>query len=192
MESSDSSSSDSSSDSSSEEDNQVKSTPKMKIVNKNNIVSNHLIKKDKTKPSPAKRKKEKSSSSSESDSSSSQSDEEEELKTPVVNGKKKSKKDMKTPPAKSDKIVTKTPSTVPQTKKKQKEKSTTPFKRVDENNVEVDYRLADNSFEAKKGAFGSWGEKANKDLKNTRGKSFRHEKTKKKRGSYRGGSISQT
>ena len=41
----------------------------------------------------------------------------------------------------------------------------------------------------KKGAEGSWGEKANKDLIHTRGKSFRHEKTKKKRGSYRGGTI---
>lgn len=40
-----------------------------------------------------------------------------------------------------------------------------------------------------RGARGSWGEKANHDLKYTRGKSFRHEKTKKKRGSYRGGQI---
>lgn len=39
------------------------------------------------------------------------------------------------------------------------------------------------------GARGSWGERANKDLKHTRGKSFKHEKTKKKRGSYRGGAI---
>ena len=39
------------------------------------------------------------------------------------------------------------------------------------------------------GSFGSWGEKANIDLKFTKGKSFRHEKTKKKRGSYRGGPI---
>ncbi|KAJ8917555.1 hypothetical protein NQ315_005604 [Exocentrus adspersus] len=31
--------------------------------------------------------------------------------------------------------------------------------------------------------------KAFYDLKHTRGKSFRHEKTKKKRGSYRGGTI---
>lgn len=38
-------------------------------------------------------------------------------------------------------------------------------------------------------ARGSWGEKANQDLKHTRGKTFRHEKTKKKRGSYRGGPI---
>lgn len=40
-----------------------------------------------------------------------------------------------------------------------------------------------------KGARGSFGEKANVDLKHTRGKSFRHEKTKKKRGGYRGGQI---
>lgn len=44
-------------------------------------------------------------------------------------------------------------------------------------------------FVQQKGARGSWGEKANQDLKFTRGKSFRHEKTKKKRGSYRGGQI---
>jgi len=43
-----------------------------------------------------------------------------------------------------------------------------------------------------RGARGSWGERANLDLKHTRGKSFRHEKTKKKRGSYRGGAISMT
>lgn len=42
----------------------------------------------------------------------------------------------------------------------------------------------------KMGASGDWGEKANNVLKFTKGKSFRHEKTKKKRGSYRGGAIS--
>jgi len=39
------------------------------------------------------------------------------------------------------------------------------------------------------GARGSWGEKANETLKHTQGRSFRHEKTKKKRGSYKGGAI---
>lgn len=39
------------------------------------------------------------------------------------------------------------------------------------------------------GAQGSWGERANNVLKFTKGKSFRHEKTKKKRGSYQGGLI---
>lgn len=65
-----------------------------------------------------------------------------------------------------------------------------PFRRVREEEIEVDARVADNSFEAKKGAAGDWGEKANNILKFTKGKSFRHEKTKKKRGSYRGGTIS--
>ena len=45
--------------------------------------------------------------------------------------------------------------------------------------------LKDNSFQS----FDSWGAKANQDLIVTKGKSFRHEKTKKKRGSYRGGQI---
>lgn len=40
-----------------------------------------------------------------------------------------------------------------------------------------------------KGAKGSFGEKANDILKHTRGKQFRHEKTKKKRGNYKGGLI---
>lgn len=40
-----------------------------------------------------------------------------------------------------------------------------------------------------KNSRGSWGERANFDLKHTKGKSFKHEKTKKKRGSYRGGAI---
>jgi hypothetical protein len=40
------------------------------------------------------------------------------------------------------------------------------------------------------GLQGSWGEKAYHDLKKVKGKGFRHEKTKKKRGSYRGGEIS--
>ncbi|KAL5010428.1 hypothetical protein ScPMuIL_012733 [Solemya velum] len=61
--------------------------------------------------------------------------------------------------------------------------------RVKSEEYEVDTRLNDNSFEAKSGSKGSWGERANKDLRNTKGKSFRHEKTKKKRGSYRGGNI---
>lgn len=77
------------------------------------------------------------------------------------------------------------------TGKKQKQ-SATPFRRVVTEEIEVDPRLQDNSFEAKRGAEGSWGAKANADLKYTRGKSFRHEKTKKKRGSYRGGPIDMT
>jgi len=53
---------------------------------------------------------------------------------------------------------------------------------------EVDPKF-NNSFEQKKGSPGCWGEKAYNDLKVTKGKSFRHEKNKKKKGSYKGGAI---
>ncbi len=87
----------------------------------------------------------------------------------------------------------KTPATFPLIKKKSKKNKqlsevATPFRRVG-NEIAVDPRLEDNSFEAKGGSRGSWGEKANRDLKFTKGRSFRHEKTKKKRGSYKGGAI---
>merc|ERR1712059_111121 len=64
-----------------------------------------------------------------------------------------------------------------------------PFRRVVEEDIFVPAALQDNSFNAKKGASGDWGEKASRDLIVTKGKSFRHEKTKKKRGSYKGGPI---
>ncbi|RTG86987.1 uncharacterized protein DC041_0008141, partial [Schistosoma bovis] len=68
--------------------------------------------------------------------------------------------------------------------------SNTPFRRVEEKDVFVHPNLRDNSFEAKRNARGSWGEKANRDFKFTSGKAFKQEKTKKKRGSYSGGSLS--
>ncbi len=40
-----------------------------------------------------------------------------------------------------------------------------------------------------RGSFGNYGDKAAKTLFNTKGKSFKHEKTKKKRGTYKGGII---
>ncbi|RHZ82724.1 hypothetical protein Glove_104g51 [Diversispora epigaea] len=62
--------------------------------------------------------------------------------------------------------------------------------RVDPNRIEfLDERLKDNSFMAKEGAIGSYGEKAHNDFMEVRGKNFRAQKTKKKRGSYRGGKI---
>lgn len=39
---------------------------------------------------------------------------------------------------------------------------------------------------------GGYGFKASEKLSKVRGKDFRHEKTKKKRGSYRGGEISMS
>jgi len=65
-----------------------------------------------------------------------------------------------------------------------------PFSRVDASKVDFkDDRLRSNHFLDKAGSTGSYGEKAFKDLAPTRGKGFRQEKNKKKRGSYRGGAI---
>ena len=49
----------------------------------------------------------------------------------------------------------------------------------------------DNSYEARFGE-GGYGHKASKVLRTVRGKDFRHEKTKRKRGTYRGGTIDTT
>lgn len=65
------------------------------------------------------------------------------------------------------------------------------FQRVKSDQVQfLDDRLKDMSYEAKSGA-GDWGARANADLIKTRGKGFTKEKNKKKRGSYRGGTIDQ-
>lgn len=56
-------------------------------------------------------------------------------------------------------------------------------------NINYTFYITNYIYCKQKNAAGSWGERANKDLKFTRGKSFKHEKTKKKRGSYRGGQI---
>nr|CAX73363.1 Nucleolar phosphoprotein p130 [Schistosoma japonicum] len=68
--------------------------------------------------------------------------------------------------------------------------SNVPFRRVEENAIYVHPNLRDNSFEAMRNSRGSWGERANRDFKFTSGKVFKQEKTKKKRGSYVGGSLS--
>jgi hypothetical protein len=63
-----------------------------------------------------------------------------------------------------------------------------PFRRVTGSIYDVPEKLRDNSYQHRADP---WGEKANNDFKKVQGKSFRHEKTKKKRGSYAGGKISQ-
>ncbi|KAM6563256.1 hypothetical protein CsatB_023254 [Cannabis sativa] len=81
------------------------------------------------------------------------------------------------------------------TKKKQLNGSAEPktvnaFQRVKvEEVVFTDERLKDNSYWAKDGADSGYGAKAQEVLGQVRGRDFRHEKTKKKRGSYRGGQI---
>ncbi|KAL6496386.1 hypothetical protein OROGR_029644 [Orobanche gracilis] len=64
------------------------------------------------------------------------------------------------------------------------------FQRVKVDEVEfVDERLQDNSYWAKDGAETGYGAKAQEVLGQVKGRDFRHEKTKKKRGSSRGGQI---
>ncbi|KAK4391993.1 Nucleolar and coiled-body phosphoprotein 1 [Sesamum angolense] len=69
-------------------------------------------------------------------------------------------------------------------------KTVNAFQRVKVEEVEfVDERLQDNSYWAKDGADIGYGAKAQEVLGQVKGRDFRHEKTKKKRGSYRGGQI---
>lgn len=69
-------------------------------------------------------------------------------------------------------------------------KSVNAFQRVKIDEVEfADERLQDNSYWAKAGAEIGYGAKAQEVLGQVKGRDFRHEKTKKKRGSYRGGQI---
>lgn len=64
------------------------------------------------------------------------------------------------------------------------------FQRVKADEVKfADERLQDNSYWAKAGAENGYGAKAQEILGAVKGRGFRHEKTKKKRGSYRGGQI---
>nr|XP_043624422.1 nucleolar and coiled-body phosphoprotein 1 [Erigeron canadensis] len=69
-------------------------------------------------------------------------------------------------------------------------KTVTAFQRVKIDEVEFAHeKLQDNSYWAKDGADVGYGAKAQEVLGQVRGRDFRHEKTKKKRGSYRGGQI---
>nr|CAB3462621.1 unnamed protein product [Digitaria exilis] len=69
-------------------------------------------------------------------------------------------------------------------------KTVNAFQRVKLENVKfADERLQDNSYWAKGGADTGYGAKAQEILGQVRGRGFRHEKTKKKRGTYRGGQI---
>ncbi|KAJ8749275.1 hypothetical protein K2173_018755 [Erythroxylum novogranatense] len=69
-------------------------------------------------------------------------------------------------------------------------KSVKHFQRIKVDEVVFsDERLKDNSYWAKDGADTGYGAKAQEVLGQVRGRGFRHEKTKKKRGTYRGGQI---
>ncbi|XP_062202776.1 suppressor protein SRP40-like [Phragmites australis] len=85
-------------------------------------------------------------------------------------------------------------STISNPSKRQKQssepKTVNAFQRVKMEDVKfADERLQDNSYWAKSGAESGYGAKAQEVLGQVRGRGFRHEKTKKKRGTYRGGQI---
>ncbi|KAF9647617.1 hypothetical protein BDM02DRAFT_3145651 [Thelephora ganbajun] len=69
-------------------------------------------------------------------------------------------------------------------------KTNAPFSRIKVDEIKFsDERLKDNTFESRRATTNDYGAKANADLIVTKGASFRKEKNKKKRGSYRGGDI---
>ncbi len=66
----------------------------------------------------------------------------------------------------------------------------TPFQRIRAEEAEaLPDTMRDNSYVASDADGTGWGHKANLTLIQVKGKGFRHEKTKKKRGSYRGGAL---
>uniref|UniRef100_A0A0K0DK59 SRP40_C domain-containing protein n=1 Tax=Angiostrongylus cantonensis TaxID=6313 RepID=A0A0K0DK59_ANGCA len=68
-----------------------------------------------------------------------------------------------------------------------KRKSNEPFRRVTISKDSLPSKFKDNSFDK---SHDKWGAKAHEALSKVQGKGFRHEKTKKKKGSYGGGTIS--
>ncbi|ONK65183.1 uncharacterized protein A4U43_C07F34540 [Asparagus officinalis] len=73
---------------------------------------------------------------------------------------------------------------------KKKPKTVNAFQRVKVDEVKfADERLQDNSYWALDDTGSGYGAKAQEVLGQVRGRDFRHEKTKKKRGTYRGGQI---
>jgi len=74
----------------------------------------------------------------------------------------------------------------PKKKKKMEKGGNTPFQRV---KPELSDFLDKRMFASQRNANSEWAGKADATLKQVKGKGFRHEKTKKKRGTYRGGAL---
>eukprot|EP00281_Chroomonas_sp_CCMP1168_P020898 CAMPEP_0206228048 /NCGR_PEP_ID=MMETSP0047_2-20121206/8957_1 /ASSEMBLY_ACC=CAM_ASM_000192 /TAXON_ID=195065 /ORGANISM="Chroomonas mesostigmatica_cf, Strain CCMP1168" /LENGTH=236 /DNA_ID=CAMNT_0053651257 /DNA_START=49 /DNA_END=759 /DNA_ORIENTATION=+ len=123
-----------------------------------------------------KAKKEKKKSSKKAKKEESEEEEEEEKEEEEV-------KEEATPSKKGGKKVSESPSNTPFQRVKAEEVS---YLKVKGGSAE-EQRLKDNTFESKNGDV--YGAKASEILAAVRGKDFRHEKTKKKRGTYRGGPI---
>lgn len=133
-----------------------------------------------------------SSSQDDSDSTSDSSDSQDDSNDSTSDSSDSSSEDDQ--PAKKAKtipIVQTNTKNIPQPKQQQHQHQhqPTPFKRIDPTKVKMNDNVKSNKFVDKPGAFGSYGQKAYEDFSNTRGKGFRQEKNKKKKGSYRGGTI---
>ena len=132
-----------------------------------------------------------SESDSDSDSSDSEAEREETIKR--LKAREEERKVKAEEAAKAAAEWMATASVAPQPKNSKNKAARSPgeaFKRVDSEvwGKEVIQGLEDNSYEKAFGQDG-YGAKASAVLMTVRGKDFRHEKTKKKRGSYRGGEI---
>lgn len=132
-----------------------------------------------------------SESDSDSDSSDSEAEREETIKR--LKAREEERKVKAEEAAKAAAEWMATASVAPQPKNSKNKAVRSPgeaFKRVDSEvwGKEVIQGLEDNSYEKAFGQDG-YGAKASAVLMTVRGKDFRHEKTKKKRGSYRGGEI---
>jgi len=167
--------------------------PEVKKLKKEKVKKEESSDEEEVKATDKKVKKEKKSKKDKTKKkkkaeSESESEEENNNQVETTNGKEEVE-------AKTNKVETKNDDenveAEEETYYQQQTKQTknAPFRRVISEDVFVRNSLQDNSFEGKIGSRGDWGEKANLDLKHTRGKGFRHEKTKKKRGSYKGGAI---
>jgi hypothetical protein len=167
--------------------------------------SDKSAKKKETSKSSGKSKKASKGSSSEESSASSKeskkgnpnerkSDKDKKASSQSGEGDGASKKRKAESDANEDGMQPPTKKSKPSSAKSSTTDKTTPqrFQRIDPNTIAIGHdRLKDNSYFAHAEATGeSWGLKAAQDLIQVQGDRFRHEKTKKKRGSYKGGNIS--
>eukprot|EP01098_Paradermamoeba_levis_P005754 TRINITY_DN2403_c0_g2_i1.p1 TRINITY_DN2403_c0_g2~~TRINITY_DN2403_c0_g2_i1.p1 ORF type:complete len:348 (+),score=138.75 TRINITY_DN2403_c0_g2_i1:83-1045(+) len=144
--------------------------------------------KKKEKETKGKKTKDSDSESSDSSESESESDSGSESEASAKKTPKKQKAEPSTPSSTKVESTPTTPTTPKTPSQDQRRLSTERFQRVKAEEVTfVKPELQDNSFQAKGE---SWGAKANAVLSTVHGKGFRHEKTKKKRGTYKGGIIS--
>jgi len=152
-----------------------------------------MTKRKKKRKKDDKKKKDGSSSSTSSSGSSSDSSDssEDEKKKKQKQNNDNNKMEVTTPQVGADSKKRKADTennNTPNKRQKTQASPNTRYHRIDASKIQIeDQRLKDNSYWAKGGE--SWGANASQTLLKVKGDRFRHEKTKKKRGSYRGGKI---